>query len=43
VLGSTSKRAALQRDDRVVVLEEGRVVASGAWSDLAAEREHLAG
>jgi ABC-type multidrug transport system fused ATPase/permease subunit len=36
VLGSTSKRSALARADCVVVLEEGRVVAVGRWSDLSA-------
>jgi ABC-type multidrug transport system fused ATPase/permease subunit len=43
VLGSTSKRAALQQADRVVVLAEGRVAAIGPWSDLATEWGHLAG
>jgi ATP-binding cassette subfamily B protein len=43
VLGSTSKRAALKRADRVVVLAEGRVVADGPWRVLAAEWGHLAG
>ena len=43
VLGSTSKRAALERADHVVVLEEGRVVATGAWSELAQDWAHLAG
>jgi ABC-type multidrug transport system fused ATPase/permease subunit len=43
VLGSTSKRAALLQADRVVVLAEGRVVAVGPWSDLAAAWGHLAG
>jgi ABC-type transport system involved in cytochrome bd biosynthesis fused ATPase/permease subunit len=43
VLGSTSKRAALRAADRVVVLEAGRVVATGPWSELAGDWEHLAG
>ena len=43
VLGSTSKRAALRAADRVVVLEAGRVVATGPWSQLAPDWEHLAG
>jgi ABC-type multidrug transport system fused ATPase/permease subunit len=43
VLGSTSKRAALQRADRVVVLAEGRVAATGPWSELARDWAHLAG
>ncbi|CAA9327481.1 MAG: FIG00864516: hypothetical protein [uncultured Frankineae bacterium] len=43
VLGSTSKRAALQVADRVVVLADGRVAASGPWSRLAPAWGHLAG
>lgn len=43
VLGATSRRAALQRADRVVVLQDGRVAASGAWAELAADWGHLAG
>lgn len=43
VLGSTSKRAALQQADRVLVLSEGRVVASGPWAELAVSWGHLAG
>ena len=43
VLGSTSKWAALQVADRVVVLASGRVAASGPWSELAADWGHLAG
>ncbi|MCG7287805.1 ABC transporter ATP-binding protein/permease, partial [Cellulomonas sp. ACRRI] len=35
VVGATSKRAALARADRVVVLEEGAVVAVGPWRELA--------
>ncbi len=43
VLGATSKRAALEQADRVVVLEQGRVVATGRWADLAGEWGRLAG
>ncbi len=43
VLGATSKRAALAQADRVVVLEAGRVVATGPWRDLEAAWGHLAG
>lgn len=43
VVGATSKRAALARADRVVVLEEGAVVAVGPWRDLAGRWGHLAG
>ncbi|WP_278258925.1 ATP-binding cassette domain-containing protein [Nocardioides convexus] len=34
VIGATSKRAALARADRVVVLEDGAVAAAGPWSEL---------
>ena len=43
VLGSTSKRAALQQADCVVVLDKGHVVATGPWSELVADWGHLAG
>jgi ABC-type multidrug transport system fused ATPase/permease subunit len=43
VLGSTSKRAALRAADRVMVLEGGRVVAVGPWSELEPAWDHLAG
>ncbi len=43
VLGSTSKRAALQQADTVVVLSEGRLAATGPWSELSADWGHLAG
>ena len=43
VVGATSKRAALARADRVVVLEDGAVAAVGPWRDLAARWGHLAG
>ncbi len=43
VLGSTSKWAALARADRVVVLVDGRVAETGAWSELATRWGHLAG
>ncbi|MGL5816587.1 MAG: ATP-binding cassette domain-containing protein [Phycicoccus sp.] len=43
VIGATSKRAALARADRVVVLREGRVAAVGPWASLEREWGHLAG
>ena len=43
VVGSTSKRAALARADKVVVLIAGRVEAQGAWRDLEDRWGHLAG
>ncbi len=43
VLGSTSKRAALARADRVVVLVDGAVAAEGPWTDLSPRWGHLAG
>lgn len=43
VLGSTSKRAALQQADVVVVLVDGTVAARGPWSELATQWGHLAG
>jgi ABC-type multidrug transport system fused ATPase/permease subunit len=43
VIGATSKAAALAQADRVVVLAEGRVAASGPWGDLAERWGHLAG
>jgi len=43
VLGSTSKRAALQQADQVVVLVDGAVAARGPWSELAPDWAHLAG
>ena len=43
VVGSSSRASALARADRVVVLDEGRVVATGPWRDLAADWGHLAG
>lgn len=43
VVGATSKRAALARADRVVVLEDGAVAAVGPWRDLAPRWGHLAG
>ncbi|WP_454048594.1 ATP-binding cassette domain-containing protein [Cellulomonas sp. Marseille-Q8402] len=43
VVGATSKRAALARADRVVVLDEGSVAAIGPWRDLAGRWGHLAG
>lgn len=43
VVGSTSKRAALVRADRVVVLDRGRAVDQGSWTDLEPRWSHLAG
>ncbi len=43
VIGATSKRAALEQADRVVVLVDGRVAALGPWRDLAGRWGHLAG
>ncbi len=43
VIGATSKRAALALADRVVVLVDGEVAATGHWSELAGEWGHLAG
>ncbi|MEO9325836.1 ABC transporter ATP-binding protein [Nocardioides sp. C4-1] len=43
VVGATSKRAALEQADRVVVLVDGEVAAVGPWSELAAGWGHLAG
>lgn len=43
VVASTSKRAALQQADHVVVLVAGQVAAQGPWSTLASDWQHLAG
>jgi ATP-binding cassette subfamily B protein len=43
VIGSTSKRAALNQADHVVVLIGGAAVAQGTWLDLEARWGHLAG
>jgi ABC-type multidrug transport system fused ATPase/permease subunit len=43
VVGSTSKRAALTRADRVVVLLAGEAVAQGTWRELEDRWGHLAG
>jgi ABC-type transport system involved in cytochrome bd biosynthesis fused ATPase/permease subunit len=43
VIGATSKAAALAQADRVVVLQGGRVVATGPWQQLAPAWVHLAG
>jgi ATP-binding cassette, subfamily B, bacterial len=43
VIGATSKAAALQQADRVVVLVEGRAADSGPWAVLAPRWGHLAG
>jgi ABC-type multidrug transport system fused ATPase/permease subunit len=42
VLGATSKRSALARADRVVVLVDGAVAATGPWTELAPQWGHLA-
>ena len=43
VIGATSKRAALERADRVVVLVDGTVADVGPWEMLATRWGHLAG
>jgi ABC-type multidrug transport system fused ATPase/permease subunit len=43
VIGATTKRAALARADRVVILSPGRVAATGPWRDLEPTWGHLAG
>ncbi|WP_203914683.1 ATP-binding cassette domain-containing protein [Rhizocola hellebori] len=43
VIGSTSKRAALSRADRVVVLIGGEAVGQGTWPELESRWGHLAG
>ncbi|NNG39715.1 ABC transporter ATP-binding protein [Flexivirga sp. ID2601S] len=43
VIGATSKRAALAQADRVVVLVDGRVAATGPWRELSRDWSHLAG
>lgn len=43
VIGATSKRSALERADRVVILVDGKVAADGAWDDLTPNWGHLAG
>lgn len=43
VIASTSKRAALQQADRVLVLLDGRITAHGSWTELAPDWQHLAG
>jgi ATP-binding cassette, subfamily B, bacterial len=43
VVGATSKRAALSRADRVVVLVDGKVADVGPWAGLAPKWSHLAG
>lgn len=43
VVGATSKRAALARADRVVVLVDGEVAEVGPWDRLAPRWAHLAG
>lgn len=43
VIGATAKRAALAQADRVVVLVDGEVAATGPWHQIAPEWNHLAG
>ncbi|MCD6641192.1 MAG: ATP-binding cassette domain-containing protein, partial [Nocardioides sp.] len=43
VIGATNKAAALAQADRVVVLDTGRVVDEGPWSELISRWGHLAG
>ncbi|WP_286176048.1 ABC transporter ATP-binding protein [Arthrobacter sp. NEB 688] len=43
VVGATSKRAALAEADRVLVLVDGRVAATGPWRELSGAWGHLAG
>ena len=43
VIGATTKRAALARADRVVVLVDGTIAAQGPWQHLARDWDHLAG
>ncbi|GAA1396616.1 ATP-binding cassette domain-containing protein [Pseudonocardia kongjuensis] len=43
VVGASTKRAALARADRVVVLDRGRVADEGPWDELSARWSHLAG
>ncbi|WP_110206366.1 ATP-binding cassette domain-containing protein [Nocardioides daejeonensis] len=43
VIGATAKQAALARADRVVVLVDGEVAATGPWHELAGRWGHLAG
>jgi ABC-type multidrug transport system fused ATPase/permease subunit len=43
VVGASTKRAALARADRVVVLDRGRVADEGTWDELSARWSHLAG
>ncbi|MFP5070604.1 ATP-binding cassette domain-containing protein [Pseudonocardia nantongensis] len=43
VVGASTKRAALARADRVVVLDQGRVADEGRWAELSDRWSHLAG
>jgi ABC-type multidrug transport system fused ATPase/permease subunit len=43
VIGASAKRAALAQADRVVVLVDGEVAATGPWHQLAPAWGHLAG
>lgn len=42
VLGASSRRSALAQADRVVVLVDGAVVATGTWARLSRQWSHLA-
>jgi ABC-type multidrug transport system fused ATPase/permease subunit len=43
VIAATAKRAALAQADRVVVLVDGEVAATGPWHQIAPAWSHLAG
>ncbi|MBK6870995.1 MAG: ABC transporter ATP-binding protein [Kineosporiaceae bacterium] len=43
VIGATSKRAALEQADKVLVLAGGTVLDQGLWADLQQQWGHLAG
>ncbi|MEO7130194.1 MAG: ABC transporter ATP-binding protein [Dermatophilaceae bacterium] len=43
VIGATSKVAALEQADRVVVLDGGRVIEAAPWRELSPRWAHLAG
>jgi ATP-binding cassette, subfamily B, bacterial len=43
ILGSSTTDAALARADRVIVLERGRIVDEGPWTELSPRWSHFAG
>ena len=43
VIGATSKRAALDQADKVLILAGGTVLDQGLWADLQQQWGHLAG